>query len=267
MEAIDLTKLAIRAAREKQRTCRAEKEATEQALEKLICQLDEAGAEATRLEAKLSKLINAPPSDGTDVTGSLSDDLLLLVLWLLGPASLLVAVPAVCKKWRRLARVMSGARLDLSFVPCAARKAMSADRTLQMATSLAGRFPRTTTVRMYEFSQLEDGAVIALANNCSQLTAVKFGSCRNLTDVAVVALANNCPHLTTVSFNECDNLTDVAVVALANNCPQLTAVHFDDCDRLTKVAHSVLAKCNGEEEDESEEDDDEYYDEDNEDEG
>ena len=174
MEAIDLTKLAIRAAREKQRTCRAEKEATEQALEKLISQLDEAGAEATRLEAKLSKLINAPPSDGTDVTGSLSDDLLLLVLWLLGPASLLVAVPAVCKKWRRLARAMSGARLDLSFVPYAARKAMSANRALQMTTSLAGRFPRTTTVQLCEFNHLEDGAVVALVDNCPQITTVDF---------------------------------------------------------------------------------------------
>ncbi len=49
MEAIDLTKLAIRAARERQRTCRADKEAAERALEKLIVELDEAGAEATRL--------------------------------------------------------------------------------------------------------------------------------------------------------------------------------------------------------------------------
>ena len=57
MEAINLTKLAIRAAREEQHTCRVEKEATEQALEKLIDRLDKAGAKATRLEAKLSKQV------------------------------------------------------------------------------------------------------------------------------------------------------------------------------------------------------------------
>ena len=93
MEAIDLTKLAIRAARAKQRAYRVQKEAAERALEKLIGQLDEAGAEATRLEVKLSKQVNAPLPDGTDVTDRLSDDLLPLVLRLLGPAALLVVVP------------------------------------------------------------------------------------------------------------------------------------------------------------------------------
>ena len=40
----------------------------------------------------------APIPDETNFTDRLSDDLILLVLWLLGPAALLVAVPAVCKK-------------------------------------------------------------------------------------------------------------------------------------------------------------------------
>ena len=62
-------------------------------LGKLIGQLDEAGCRGNA--AKLSKQVNAPLSDGTDVTDRLSDDLLLLVLLLLFPAALLVAVRGV----------------------------------------------------------------------------------------------------------------------------------------------------------------------------
>ena len=71
MEAVNLTKLAIRAARKKQHIYAMEKEAAEQALakaeqalEKSIGWPDETGAEAARLEAKAFEQVNAPPADG-----------------------------------------------------------------------------------------------------------------------------------------------------------------------------------------------------------
>ena len=52
--------------------------------------------------------------DSGDSAG-LPDELLALVLAFADPVALLLAVPAVCRQWRRVAAEVPGARLDLGW--------------------------------------------------------------------------------------------------------------------------------------------------------
>ena len=80
-----------------------------------IARLDGADARVAQLEAKLSKQASAPLPSGADAADRLGGGMLVPALRLLGPAALLLAAPAACKKRRRLAHATSGARPDLPF--------------------------------------------------------------------------------------------------------------------------------------------------------
>ena len=139
MEAINQTKLAIAAAREKHGRCRlahaakcmyyqcnsfdaeqAMLEAEQAMLEAEQAVLEVAG-ETTRLELMLSKQVNAPLADGTDVTKRVPDGVLELVLRQMTMAELFQA-GRVSRRWRLLVGRVSRmwAAMDVRFAKYAA---------------------------------------------------------------------------------------------------------------------------------------------------
>jgi hypothetical protein len=154
MEAINQTKLAIAAAREKHGRCRlahaakcmyyqcnsfdaeqAMLEAEQAMLEAEQAVLEVAG-ETTRLELMLSKQVNAPLADGTDVTKRVPDDVLELVLLRKLTMAELFQASRVSRRWRllvgRVSRMWSA--MDVKYAKYAAGalelRALSGQATL-----------------------------------------------------------------------------------------------------------------------------------------
>jgi len=133
--------------------------------------------------------------------------------------------------------------------------------------------------------------VVYLSEGCKRLKSVFLRYCSNIEDVAVVALANSCPllkrlnlkgtkvtdtslnaitklvHLESLTFSnsqvtdegvrilsespcarklfeidmsECTNLTDEAVKFVATNCPSFEILIFHGCPKMTQKSRSIL---------------------------
>ena len=128
MEAINETKLAIAASREKHGTCRLAYAATKQAMleaEQAMLEAEQAvlgvAEETTRLQLVLSKQVNAPLADGSDVTRRVADDVLELVLRRLTMSELFQA-GRVSRRWRMLVGRVSRmwAAMDVRYAKYAA---------------------------------------------------------------------------------------------------------------------------------------------------
>lgn len=65
------------------------------------------------------------------------------------------------------------------------------------------------------FQNIEDEAVIKLANNCSSLKYVCLANCSLLTDNCLVALAEQCHQLNTLEVAGCSQFTDIGFLALS----------------------------------------------------
>ena len=79
-------------------------------IDALIQEKAELEQRKSALEYELDDMINAPPPDGSDLTLSLPDELLIKIVLLLSVQSIFTGPAAVCRKWRRLAasRSVSG---------------------------------------------------------------------------------------------------------------------------------------------------------------
>ena len=180
--------------------------------------------------------------------GELPDELLGLVFAYTYPVTLLLAVPAVCQQWRRVAAEIPGVRLDLSsFAPRIERLLGydSDDSSESSSDSDAGsdggasRAPAAAPeggAKRCGSGRVggdgDGGAVrcggrgggvdhdgggvtsgfAALGNKFPKAGALVLRGCRALPLAAVVALAERCPCLTSVDFDWCSDLTDAAVV-------------------------------------------------------
>ena len=122
----------------------------------------------------------------------LPEELLGLVLAYVDPATLLSAVPAVCRRWRRMAAEIPGVQLDIKRAPGMNRAFQlfrgEADAIAALAV-LGAKFPKAEAVVLKGCDNLTDAAVVALAERCPLLASVDWGNNRKLTDAAVVALA------------------------------------------------------------------------------
>ena len=224
----------------------------------------------------------AASSDSSPVE-LLPDEILCLVLSRLDPKTLMIAVPQVCRRWRRVCPCVRQVHLDFSGrkkqkeegpkVPVEALAGWPAPAVLATAgwrSGLCELFPLTTRISLCSTS-VADAHVLAVASKCKGLTRADFGGCENLTDAAAVALADNCSALTWVNlsncrrvtgaaalalatecslehadFERCCNLTAADVIAFASKCPALTWVNFYYNARLTDAAVAALAaNCRG----------------------
>ena len=144
------------------------------------------------------------------------DELLEIIFAFLGPKTLMITVPQVCRQWRQVCQGLVGVHLDFRWwngmVPVGAL-AGATDTPFVRAnpgwvTGLCQLFPHTAAASFKEENGVTDEGVVALAKGCPGLTSVSFSRCENLTDVAVVALAQGCLGLTSVIFRGCAKLTD-----------------------------------------------------------
>lgn len=72
------------------------------------------------------------------------------------------------------------------------------------------------------FSQnLEDKAVISLAENCKNLQYLCLSGCNRLTDASLIILAQQCHQLSTLEVAGCSQFTDAGFQALSRVCSKL----------------------------------------------
>ena len=160
-------------------------------------------------------------------------ELLLHVFSFLDTKTLMVAVPAVCRRWREVCGHTPRVRADLSFVQQSLRRAPLPARLLRSSLPLHGlasalqRFKHIESVLIPSGS---DAVACAAAVSCPRLSVVDF-TCRldatalslNLTDIGLIAIAELCPLLKSIDVRQ-GCFTDAALAALTENCPKLTSL-------------------------------------------
>jgi hypothetical protein len=106
-------------------------------------------------------------------------------------------------------------------------------------TLVAERGRQLSQINLMDCSQLEDGAVFAVAEHCPRLLEIKCPP--NVSDASMVKLAEGCPQLTTV-FLSISVVGDAGVAALATHCPKLTALYLRGSINVTIQGIRALAK-------------------------
>lgn len=108
--------------------------------------------------------------------------------------------------------------------------------------ALADNCPRLRSVSLKNLARLTDEGVAYLAERCGEhLQSVSFDMCTGLSDLSVIAVAKHCPLLKHVAFCGSNTLTDAALMSIADNCPHLLSANFDNCRRITAEGWGVFA--------------------------
>ena len=202
------------------------------------------------------------------------DEVLCIILLLLDAKTLMIAVPQVCKFWRSMCQELGGVHLDFRWwvgkkLPLEVVAGWRVLPTLltaggadgggdgaegdglspqegRWASGTCALFRGTTSVTMGGWWQeVDDAALLELADKCRGLTHADFSCCDKLTDAAVLELADKCRGLTRADFRGCYKLTDAAVLALADKCRGLTHANFGGCSNLTDAVKATLRKQRG----------------------
>ena len=159
---------------------------------------------------------------GTTTIESIPDEILLIVLSLLFGKTLMIIVPQVCKRWRKLCpeiknvhldfgwwiwkvpvEVLAGWRLQLEMpliaggggggsAAAAAAEEVGQQGEGRWASGMCEVFPRTTSVTMGRRHAVGGAHVMSLAGKCADLKHTDFEGCISMTDAALLALADKC---------------------------------------------------------------------------
>lgn len=183
----------------------------------------------------------------------LPNELLIATFLHLDPATVLVIIRAVCRRWNQLFSSVPRLYLDLMQLDGSLRSAPSRrparlawryrfaagltfrPHEAQLPTWVAALIkncPRLTTIKFGEFTQLTDECLLAIAKSCSALTELSVRNCSQLTDVGMIPLAQCCPQLSVVDLSSCCGLSAGTGVALSTNCRALTSVNCSGCKGL-----------------------------------
>lgn len=102
----------------------------------------------------------------------------------------------------------------------------------ELALSLVPKITRLQVLSLRQnIPQLEDQAVVALADDCHDLRDLDLSKCLKLTDRSLYALAYGCPALTRLNVSGCSSFSDTALSYLASACPRLKNLNLCGCVR------------------------------------
>lgn len=71
---------------------------------------------------------------------------------------------------------------------------------------------------------------------------VNYSLTQNLEDKAVISLAENCKNLQYLCLSGCNRLTDASLVILAQQCHQLNTLEVAGCSQFTDTGFQALAR-------------------------
>ncbi|XP_068648438.1 F-box protein SKP2A-like [Aristolochia californica] len=185
-------------------------------------------------------------------------ELLLRIVSLVDDRTVITAA-GVCTGWRDA--ICAGVtHLSLSWCK---------EHMNNLVLSLAPNFTKLQVLTLRQNKpQLEDEAVIAVANNCHDLRDLDLSKSFKLTDRSLYALAHGCPSLIKLNISGCSAFSDVALSyltivcknlknlnlcgcvkavsdnslkAIAGNCSQLQYLNLGWCDGVTDLGVMSLA--------------------------
>lgn len=107
-------------------------------------------------------------------------------------------------------------------------------------TKLRSPFAHLRTISSFLacMQNLEDKAVISVAENCKCLQYLCLSQCNRLTDASLIVLAQQCHHLSTLEVAGCTHFTDAGFQALAR------VSSLDECVGMAgMVRYHVISGC------------------------
>lgn len=129
--------------------------------------------------------------------------------------------------------------MNVTSVPCSFR---CKDNLNKLVLSLAPKFTKLQVLTLRQSKpQLEDDAVMAVANNCHCLHDLDLSQSRKLSDLSLYALAHGCPCLTKLNISGCSSFSDAALAYLTSVCRNLKSLNLCGCVKTaTDTALQVL---------------------------
>lgn len=118
------------------------------------------------------------------------------------------------------------------------------DNMNNLVLSLAPKFTKLQTLTLRQNKpQLEDDAVVAVANHCHDLRDLDLSKSFKLSDRSLYALARGCPSLTKLNISGCLAFSDTALAYLTSVCKNLKSLNLCGCgraatDRALKVQNN-----------------------------
>ncbi|KAG9457174.1 hypothetical protein H6P81_001682 [Aristolochia fimbriata] len=146
-------------------------------------------------------------------------ELLLRIVSLVDDRTVIIAA-GVCTGWRD---AISSGLTHLSLSWCK-------EHMNNLVLSLAPKFTKLQVLTLRQNKpQLEDEAVIAIANNCHDLRDLDLSKSFKLTDSSLYALSHGCPSLGKLNISGCSAFSDVALSYLTSACRNLKNLNLCGC--------------------------------------
>lgn len=207
----------------------------------------------------------ASPEASSEWAGeAMPDELLVLMFGFVGdlaPETLFLAVPAVCRRWAAVCKMMVSVDLDLGFAclpkECPVASLLSAlanrflDSQLTALTVTSGSdyaaimavCPKLSKLNVRGYASDDDAT--GVATNFPQLEELVMEFCR-ATDAGLEAIAGSCHRLKQLTFTteECEYPTDDGLMSLAKGCPDLEDIMLCTCvDVSDKGVAALIEGC------------------------
>jgi hypothetical protein len=199
----------------------------------------------------------------TDVT-CLSDDVLTLIFEIMNHnvesnVTLVIAVPAVCRRWKLLCRrAVSSVWITTYFY---------GNTVSEIGLhAMIDRFKSVTRVHVGSCSNITAHGLALMAQKCPKLVSFATGG-NNMTDSKLTALTASCTnlrrldvamrlnlpgakfapfipdgfaHLRMLNLSMCTEITDAGLASVAKGCPNIDKIELLDCTSITDFGLSVL---------------------------
>lgn len=165
--------------------------------------------------AGVGEIGGVPMADWKD----LPMELLLRIVSLVDDRSVIMA-SGVCTGWRD-AICWGLTHLSLSWCK---------DNMNDLVLALSPKFTKLKVLTLRQNKpQLEDDAVVAVANHCHDLRDLDLSKSFKLSDRSLYALAHGCPSLTRLNISGCTAFSDTALAYLTSVCRNLKTLNLCGC--------------------------------------
>ena len=163
----------------------------------LVSPLQAFDEDATNLIGVVGALAASSRSADTDaLINCVPGEVLAIVFCHLDAKTLLIAVPAVCRRWREVcAEMMPAVCLDVGWMTTLGWSGYPMNPLTDAGlTAIAGRFRIAQGAQLRDCTQVTDVGIERLAAGCPNLNHLDLGYCTQVTDVGIERLAAGCPN-------------------------------------------------------------------------
>ncbi|XP_077213714.1 RNI-like superfamily protein isoform X2 [Tasmannia lanceolata] len=125
-------------------------------------------------------------------------------------------------------------------------KSWCKDNMNNLVLSLAPKFTKVQVLILRQNKpQLEDDAVVAIANYCQDLRDLDLSKSFKLSDRSLYSLAQGCPRLTKLNISGCSAFSDAALAHLSSVCTNLKSLNLCGCVRAAsdRALQAIAYNC------------------------